>query len=55
MKSGYESLTWLNDQDGREYVCSIENNAGKTSFELLTEEEQKSCRNVNEIVGTERW
>lgn len=55
MKSGYESLTWLNDKDGREYVCSLENNAGKTSFEHLTEEEQKSCRNVNEIVGTERW
>jgi hypothetical protein len=55
MKSGYESLTWLNDKEGREYVCSIKSNDRKTSFELLSKEEQKTCRNVNEIVGTERW
>ncbi|MFT5698276.1 MAG: hypothetical protein ACI8ZB_001130 [Desulforhopalus sp.] len=55
MKSGYESLTWLNDRDGKEYVCTIEAQEGKTSFEQLTEEEKKNCSNVNEIVGTERW
>lgn len=55
MKSGYESLTWLNDKNGSEYVCSIESNGAKKSYELLTEEEKKTCTNVNEIVGTERW
>jgi hypothetical protein len=55
MKSGYDSLTWINDKDGKEYVCSIDNNSEKKSFEQLTEEEKKNCTNVNEIVGTERW
>ncbi len=55
MKSGYESLTWLNDRDGKEYVCTINDHDGKTSFEQLTDEEKKHCSNVNEIVGTERW
>jgi len=55
MKSGYESLTWLNDKDGKEYVCTISNGGAKTSFEQLTDEEKQRCSNVNEIVGTERW
>ena len=55
MKSGYESLSWVNDKDGREYVCSISSNGEKRSFEQLTEEEKKRCTDVNQIVGTERW
>jgi hypothetical protein len=55
MKSGYESLAWLNDKDGKEYVCSIDNNDVKKSFEQLTEDEKKNCSDVNSIVGTERW
>jgi hypothetical protein len=55
MKSGYDSLAWVNDKDGREYVCSIDNHGKKATFEQLTEEEKKNCTNVNEIVGTERW
>jgi len=55
MKSGYDSLTWLNDKDGREYVCTLDNAANKKSFDQLTEDEKKHCSNVNQIVGTERW
>jgi len=55
MKSGYDSLKWVNDKDGKEYVCSIENSGERNSYEQLTEEEKKTCSNVNEIVGTERW
>lgn len=55
MKSGYESLTWINDKDGKEYVCSIDNHGEKTSFDQLTDDEKKKCTNVNQIVGTERW
>ncbi len=55
MKSGYESLTWINDKNGKEYVCSIKNFDGKKSFDQLTEEEKKQCSDVNQIVGTERW
>jgi len=55
MKSGYESLVWINDDKGKEFVCRLENNVGRKSFEDLTEEEKKRCSDVNQIVGTERW
>ncbi len=55
MKSGYDSLTWINDKDGKEYVCSINNSDNKKSFEQLSEDEKKRCSDVNQIVGTERW
>jgi len=55
MKSGYESLTWLNDKDGREYVCSLDNFPEDKSFEDLSDEEKRRCSDVNQIVGTERW
>ena len=54
MKSGYESLTWLNDKNGKEFVCSyIEED--HQSYEELSEEEKRRCADVNAIVGTERW
>lgn len=55
MKSGYDSLAWLNDKDGREYVCTIGHDNEDRSFEQLSEDDKKKCWNVNEIVGTERW
>ena len=55
MKSGYDSLTWLNDKDGKEYVCTIDNAEKKTSFDQLSDDEKKRCSDVNQIVGTERW
>lgn len=55
MKSGYESLVWVNDQHGKEFVCSIAQGDNNRSFEDLSEEEKKSCSDVNQIVGTERW
>lgn len=54
MKGGYELLTWINDKQGKEYVCSLDNSENKT-FDQLTEEEKKQCADVNQIVGTERW
>jgi len=54
MNGGYEALSWVNDKDGKEYVCSFKS-GDKKSFEQLTEEEKKTCADVNQIVGTERW
>ena len=56
MKSGYESMIWLNDKKGREFVCYIDD-LGKNvkTREDLREEDFKKCLNVNEIIGTERW
>lgn len=56
MKSGYESITWLMDKEGREFVCYLD--AMKTASGesvALTDEIKKRCFNVNEIIGTERW
>ena len=54
MKSGFESLTWLNDKNGKEYVCHFIEDDHK-SYEELNEEEKRKCADVNTIVGTERW
>lgn len=55
MKSGYESLSWLYDKEGREYVCNVTDKDQNVLFEDLTEEEKHRCANVSQIVGTERW
>ncbi len=55
MKGGYESLTWINDKNGKEYVCTLDNDGRRKSFDQLSEEEKKQCVDVNQIVGTERW
>ena len=54
MKGGLESLTWLRDKNGKEYVCSLDNSDKKT-FEELTEDEKRRCADISQIVGTERW
>ncbi len=55
-KGGYESLVWIRDKDGKEYACSAAALKGnlKTKDEL-TEEEMKSCMDVSQLIGTERW
>ena len=55
-KGGYESLVWIRDKDGKEYACSAAALKGnlKTKDEL-SEDEMKSCMDVSQLVGTERW
>jgi hypothetical protein len=55
-KGGYESMVWIRDKDGKEYACTAAALKGnlKTKDEL-TEEEMKSCMDVSQLVGTERW
>ena len=55
MNGGYESLVWLNDEDGREYVCSLEEVGSRRDGPYLTDEEKNSCMDVNLLIGTERW
>lgn len=54
MKTGYRSLSWVNDNEGHEYVCSLEIDKEK-KYDELSDDEKKKCFNVNQIVGTERW
>lgn len=55
MKGDYGSLTWVNDEDGKEYVCYSDDNKEHKTFEELSENEKKTCQDVSLIVGTERW
>lgn len=49
---GYESMVWVQDREGREFACYLEdlNNPAE-----LNEEEKAKCLNVNTLIGTERW
>lgn len=54
--SGYRSLTWIRDNEGRELVCEAEKlNRNFKDGDVLSDEEKKSCSDVSQIVGTERW
>ena len=55
MMGGYASLTWINDKDGKEYVCYLEDVKEFKKGEGLGEELKRRCTNVSGIVGTERW
>jgi len=51
---GYEGLVWGKDKDGKEFICSKDNSRETPRrFEELSAHEESSCRNVNEIIGTE--
>ena len=52
MKGGYESMVWIRDNDGREFVCYLDdiNNDNE-----LNDEERKNCMDVSQLIGTERW
>ncbi|MDH3328217.1 MAG: hypothetical protein OEM01_03200 [Desulfobulbaceae bacterium] len=52
MKAGYESLVWIRDKDGKEYVCSLNDIRNENE---LNEEERAKCMDVNLLIGTERW
>ena len=53
MNGGYESLVWINDKDGREFVCSLDDIGNE--HELTDEERAAKCMDVNLLIGTERW
>jgi glucan phosphoethanolaminetransferase (alkaline phosphatase superfamily) len=53
---GYESLAWIRDKKGKEYVCPIDALKGDTSDRIeLSNEEREVCMDVNLLIGTERW
>ena len=55
MNGDYGSLAWVNDREGREFVCKVDfEHSNEKEFERLSEKERESCSNVNDIVGTEK-
>ena len=56
MKTDFGSLVWVNDREGREYVCTVNGNADqKKDFDSLSDSERASCANGNDFIGTDRW
>jgi hypothetical protein len=56
MRGDYGSMVWVNDEEGHEFVCTVERDFDKKhDLKDLTEAERKSCVDVSQIVGTERW
>lgn len=52
MKGGYESMVWIRDNDGREFVCYLDDVQNNSE---LTDEERQNCMDVSLLIGTERW
>ena len=56
MKGDYGSMVWVNDDEGHEFVCNVEpDHIDAKELKELTPEERKTCEDVSQIVGTERW
>jgi hypothetical protein len=56
MKGGYESIVWINDKNGKEYACYIDDISEDAQVKkALSSVERAHCLDVNELVGTERW
>jgi hypothetical protein len=49
---GYESMIWVQDKNGKEFSCYVEDIQNP---QQLTEEEKEKCLDVNTLIGTERW
>ncbi len=53
---GYASMVWVNDDNGREFSCTLDRSRGGVrSLSDLSDHERSSCMDVSLIVGTERW
>lgn len=56
MKTDFGSLVWVNDKEGREYVCTATSDfENKKDLDALSESERSSCSNVNDFISTDRW
>jgi len=49
---GYESMVWVQDKNGREFACYMEDLKNPTE---LADNEKANCLDVNTLIGTERW
>jgi hypothetical protein len=56
MKDDFGSLVWVNDKEGHEYVCVANSDFdNKKDLDSLSENERRTCSDVNDFIGTDRW
>lgn len=47
----FNSIAWVKDNNGTEYACKIGQRLDVKRKEDLSEHEQKSCMNLNAVLG----
>jgi hypothetical protein len=47
----FQKMVWVQDKDGKEYACYIEDLGQIKKKEDMTEEEQKQCMDLNTVLG----
>lgn len=47
----FNKMVWVRDNQGAEYACSIDHDRKVNSKEELSKNEQKSCMNLNVVLG----
>jgi hypothetical protein len=51
MRGDYSSMVWVDDSEGREFVCTADfEHMDEKEYERLNEKERASCSNVSQIV-----
>lgn len=47
----FSKMAWVNDKKGTEYACYLNSDRNVKKKEDLSEKEQKSCMNLNAVLG----
>ena len=47
----FSKMAWVNDKNGTEYACYLNSDRNVKNKEDLSEKEQKSCMNLNAVLG----
>jgi len=47
----FQKMVWVQDKDGKEYACYIEDLGQIKKKEDMTEEEQKQCMDLSTVLG----
>ena len=47
----FSKMVWVQDNNGAEYACSIDQSKNVKNKEELSPAEQKSCVNLNSVLG----
>ena len=47
----FNKMVWVQDNKGAEYSCYIDQDRGVKNKEDLSQHEQKSCMNLNDVLG----
>ncbi|MEE4242180.1 MAG: hypothetical protein V2I36_11995 [Desulfopila sp.] len=47
----YQKMVWVQDKDGKEYACYIDDVKNIKRKEDLTEEEKAKCLDISQVLG----